>query len=289
MSERRRRAEGGRGTLRRTRSRAGIQACGAGTTKVAHRARRRQLEDARGTHAPPRASAANGDASENRGRLLRTPLTQPGESAPPVEELVNDPRLGMRRRFLATVPVVAAVETPAASDLCTDAPEGAPPRRGTQRLTRHHRMTTVSSTSIFRRRRRRRRRCRRRRRRCRRLLLGRQAAGRGTTFGAGCAALRAASAPSPPHLQCTRALSAIDPCCCMRARARHPSLGAAVRAPTGPAWSPSSSPPQRERVKARGERSAPVDGKWRECYEQVCRPRAPHASVGRSAGMSWQD
>ncbi|KOO27530.1 hypothetical protein Ctob_009650, partial [Chrysochromulina tobinii] len=50
-----------------------------------------------------------------------------------------------------------------------------------------------------------------------------------------------------------------------RARARHPSLGAAVRAPTGPAWSPSSSPPQRERVKARGERSAPVDGKWREC------------------------
>jgi hypothetical protein len=149
----------------------------------------------------------------NRGRLLRTPLTQPGESAPPVEELVNDPRLGMRRRFLATVPVVAAVETPAASDLCTDAPEGAPPRRGTQRRTRHRRMTTVSSTSSFRRR-------RRRRRRCRRLLLGRQAAGRGTTFGAGCAALRAASAPSPPHLQSTRALSAIDPCCCMRARAR---------------------------------------------------------------------
>ena len=72
---------------------------------------------------------------------------------------------------------------------CTDAPDGAPPRRGTQRRTRHRRRmtTTVSSTSSFRRRRRRRR------------LLGRQAAGRGTTFGAGCAARRAASAPSPPH------------------------------------------------------------------------------------------
>jgi hypothetical protein len=206
MIERRRRAEGGRGTLRRTRSRAGIQACGAGTTEVT-------LEDARGTHAPAGAVSGKRGRVRNRGRLLRTPLTQPGESAPPVEELVDDHRLGMRRRFLATVPVVAAVETPAASDLCTDAPEGAPPRRGTQRRTRHRRMTTVSSTSSFRRR-------RRRRRRCRRLLLGRQAAGRGTTFGAGCAALRAASAPSPPHLQSTRALSAIDPCCCMRARAR---------------------------------------------------------------------
>ena len=59
--------------------------------------------------------------------------------------------------------------------------------------------TTVSSTSSFRRRRRRRRRGR---------LLGRQAAGRGTTFGAGCAARRAASAPSPPHLHSTRAHSA---------------------------------------------------------------------------------
>ena len=70
---------------------------------------------------------------------------------------------------------------------CTDAPDGASPPRGTQRRTRHRRMTTVSSTSSF-------CRCRRRRR-----LLGRQAAGRGTTFGAGCAARRAASAPSPPH------------------------------------------------------------------------------------------
>jgi hypothetical protein len=74
------------------------------------------------------------------------------------------------------------------------------PPWGTQRRTRHRRMTTVSSTSSFRRRR-------------HRLLRGCQAAGRGTTFGAGCAARRAASAPSPPHLHSTRALSAIDPCC----------------------------------------------------------------------------
>ena len=75
------------------------------------------------------------------------------------------------------------------------------PPWGTQRRTRHRRMTTVSSTSSFRRRGRRGR------------LLGRQAAGRGSTFGAGCTARRAASAPSPPHLHSTRALSAIDPCC----------------------------------------------------------------------------
>jgi len=81
---------------------------------------------------------------------------------------------------------------------CTDAPDGAPPPWGTQRRTRHRRMTTVSSTSGgFHRRRRR-----------RRLLRGRQAEGRGTTFGAGCAARRAASAPSPPHLHSTRAHSA---------------------------------------------------------------------------------
>jgi hypothetical protein len=72
------------------------------------------------------------------------------------------------------------------------------PPWGTQRRTRHRRITTVSSTSGgF-----------HRRRRCRRLLRGRHAAGRGTTFGAGCAARRAASAPSPPHLHSTRARSA---------------------------------------------------------------------------------
>jgi len=102
---------------------------------------------------------------------------------------------------------------------CADAPDGAPPPWGTQRRTRHRRMTTVSSTSGgFHRRRRRRRR-----------LRGRQAAGRGTTFGAGCAAQRAASAPSPPHLHSTRAHSA-------------PSIRAA-----GTSWpeleSPSAAPP----------------------------------------------
>ena len=102
---------------------------------------------------------------------------------------------------------------------CTDAPDGAPPPWGTQRRTRHRRMTTVSSTSGgFHRRRRR-----------RRLLRGRQAAGRGTTFGAGCAAQRAASAPSPPHVHSTRARSA-------------PSIRAA-----GTSWpefeSPSAAPP----------------------------------------------
>ena len=73
------------------------------------------------------------------------------------------------------------------------------PPRGTQRRTRHRRMTTVSSTSSFRRRRRRRRRGR---------LLGRQAAGRGSTFGG--AGKDACTAPAHEH---ARALSAIDPCC----------------------------------------------------------------------------
>ena len=43
-----------------------------------------------------------------------------------------------------------------------------------------------------------------------------------------------------------------------RARMRGTRPGAAVRAPTDLAWSPCSSPPQRERVKARGGRSAPL-------------------------------
>jgi hypothetical protein len=99
---------------------------------------------------------------------------------------------------------------------CADAPDGAPPPWGTQRRTRHRRMTTVSSTSGgFHRR--------------RRLFRGRHAAGRGTIFGAGCAAQRAASAPSPPHLHSTRAHSA-------------PSIRAA-----GTSWpeleSPSAAPP----------------------------------------------
>jgi hypothetical protein len=99
---------------------------------------------------------------------------------------------------VATVPVGALEDAGGIEPACTDAPDGAPPPWGTQRRTRHRRMTTVSSTSGgFHRRRRR-----------RRLLRGRQAAGRGTTFGAGCAAQRAASAPSPLHLRSTRARSA---------------------------------------------------------------------------------
>ena len=151
------------------------------------------------------------------------------------------------------------------------------PPWGTQRRTRHRRMTTVSSTSSFRRRRRRR-------------LLGikmtwpRHHIRRRLRRAARCVG---AIAAAPAEHACTQRHRSV--LLHARARARHPSLGAAVRAPTGPAWSPSSSPPQRERVKARGERSAPVVGKWRECCEQICRPRAPHASVGRSAGMSWQD
>jgi hypothetical protein len=82
------------------------------------------------------------------------------------------------------------------------------PPWGTQKRTRHRRITTESSTSGgFH---------RRRRRRCR--LRGRHAAGRGTTLGAGCAAQRAASAPSPPHLHSTRARSA--PSCCGHELAR---------------------------------------------------------------------
>ena len=114
---------------------------------------------------------------------------------------------------------------------CTDAPDGAPPRRGTQRRTRHRRRitTTVSSTSSF---------CRRRRLR---RLLGRQTAGRGTTFGAGCAARRAASAPSPPHhLLSARAHS-------------EPSVGRSA----GTSWSDLGVRAQLLRnVKARGESGA---------------------------------
>ena len=111
------------------------------------------------------------------------------------------------------------------------------------------------------------------------------------TFGAGCIARRDASAPSPPHLHSTRALTQRHrSVLLLLLRARAASVpGAAVRARTGPAWSPSSSPPQRERVKARGERSASVDGKWGDCCEQIGRPRAPQASVGRCTGTSWPD
>ena len=119
------------------------------------------------------------------------------------------------------------METTAAFNLSIDAPNGAPPPRGTQRRTRHHRRvtTTVSSTSSFRRRRRGRGRLLGSRRR------GRQAAGRGSTFGADCAARRAASAPSSNH----------------RPRAQYASVGRCAdrgRWPDSRArGSPSASPP----------------------------------------------
>ena len=143
---------------------------------------------------------------------------------------------------------------------CTDAPDGAPPRRGTQRRTRHRRRitTTVSSTSSF---------CRRRRRR----LLGRQTAGRGTTFGAGCAARRAASAPSPPHhLLSARAHSA-------------PSVGRC----TGTSWPDLGVRAQLHRSARASRRAAKgaraqVEGKWRDGWEPLRPPtRLEPAAAGR--------
>ena len=143
---------------------------------------------------------------------------------------------------------------------CTDAPDGAPPPRGTQRRTRHRRMTTVSSTSSF---------CRRRRRR---RLLGRQAAGRGATFGAGCAARRAASAPSPPHpLHSTRAHSA-------------PSVGRTVGRCTGTRWPDLGVRAQllrSARVKARGERAARA-GRWQVERWLGAAPSSDAPGAGRS-------
>ena len=131
--------------------------------------------------------------SGNRGRHLRTPPRQPGGSAAgaglrkgPAAHAAAGPA-SMRGSLSAEPPCPSARRwrrrrrRTCVHRRTTDAPDGAPPPRGTQRRTRHRRMTTVSSTSSF---------CRRRRRR---RLLGRQATGRGTTFGAGCAARRAAA------------------------------------------------------------------------------------------------
>ena len=118
-------------------------------------------------------------------------------------------RLAMRRRFLATVPVGAALETPAASNLRAPTRPSARPRGDRKDALDTRRITTVSSTRGG---------FHRRRRRRRLLLLGRHAVGRGTTFGADCAAQRAASAPSPPHVHSTRAHS--EPSCCGHELAR---------------------------------------------------------------------
>ena len=46
--------------------------------------------------------------------------------------------------------------------------------------------------------------------------------------------------------------------------------------------SPSASPPWRARFKARGERGAQVEGKWKDCWEQICPPtRLEPAAAGR--------
>jgi hypothetical protein len=46
--------------------------------------------------------------------------------------------------------------------------------------------------------------------------------------------------------------------------------------------SQSASPPWRARFKARGERGAQIDGKWRDCCERICPPmRLKPAAAGR--------
>ena len=82
--------------------------------------------------------------------------------------------------------------------VCTDAPDGARPRGKTQRRTRAQVASVAAAAAAA----------------AASLGVKPQAPGRGTTFGAGCAARCAATAPSPPHLHSTRALSATDPCCC---------------------------------------------------------------------------
>ena len=147
---------------------------------------------------------------------------------------------------------------------CTDAPDGARPR-GERKDALD---TTVSSTSSF---------CSRRRRR---RLLGRQAAGRGTTFGAGFAARRAASAPSPPHhLQSTRAHSAPSVGRCtgtsrpdLGVRAQlHRSARASRRAAKGPRagrWQVDRweqlRPPTRLEPAAAGRRHAEQGDAWKK-------------------------
>jgi hypothetical protein len=158
-------------------------------------------------------------------------------------------------------------------------PKARPHRRGTQKRTRHRRMTTVSRKRSFRR--------RRRRRRGRLLGVKPQAEAPHSAPVASRGAMRRRHRRRTCRAR-VHTTPSIRAAACARARGIRP-WSAAVRARTGPAWSQSSSPPQRERFKARGERSASVDGKWRECWGQICRPRAQLASVGRCAGTSWQD
>jgi hypothetical protein len=182
--------------LRRTRSRAGIRCEAAASVGYAHAPGGEATMAGRG--AWRHEMAGRGAWRQSRHRRL--------------PRLCSDAvphRLAMRRRFLLLPSPSGRRWRRRRHRTCMHrrARWRAPPW-GTQKRTRHRRITTESSTSGgFH---------RRRRRRCR--LRGRHAAGRGTTLGAGCAAQRAASAPSPPHLHSTRARSA--PSCCGHELAR---------------------------------------------------------------------
>ena len=76
--------------------------CGEATTRRGERARRVETN----TKAPSSPYVASPGCRPTFGDFQ------------PLEELVDDQRLAMRRRFLATVPFGAAVETMAASNLC---------------------------------------------------------------------------------------------------------------------------------------------------------------------------
>ena len=170
-----------------------------------------------------------------------------------------------------------------ASNLCASTrPMARAPVGNTQRRTRHRRVTTVSSTSSF----------RRRRRRRRGRLLGRQAAGARPRHHIRCWLRRAmrcdgafAAAPAQhARTQRHRSVLLLRARCirpgalCVHGRARHGVRAHLLR---------SASASRRE---AKGARPSTHDGKWREiCCEQICPPRAQHASVGRCTGSSWPD
>ena len=167
--------------------------------------------------------------------------------------------IALQRRFLATVPVGGSARRWRRRRHRTCVLRACVQRRARWRGPRDDTVTTVSSTSSF---------CRRRL--LRRRLLGRQAAGRGTTFGAGCAVRRAASAPSPPHLHSTRRHSA-------------PSVGRC----TGTSWPDLGVRAQllrsarASRRAAKGTR-AQVDGQWRDGWEPLRPPtRLEPAAAGR--------
>ena len=81
-------------------------------------------------HAPC-GEATTRRGARARGSIVASPGCRPTfEDFQPLEELVDDQRLAMRRRFLATVPFGAAVETMAASNLCAPTRPMARPHHG---------------------------------------------------------------------------------------------------------------------------------------------------------------